>query len=198
MVLVAVPGTRARVPARGDPEHTGVHGPVCLQTEHSRPKIHNASSLSSQRGFQRLAPRLVAGVHDVDQPVLASPAGSCGKSSRVKVMRNLTRSRVAFPAEHKFTIVQFGLRPDVFKHHIRVCDCLLAQFAFFNHTDSGVHVLLSTINAQVSTSTFSINQSSKNITRNQAAPSSRVSSPQDDPHNCFNKLQTLENFACPS
>ena len=27
----------------------------------------------------------------------------------------------AFPTEHMFTIVQFGLRPDASKHHIRVC-----------------------------------------------------------------------------
>ena len=43
--------TRALVPGRGDPGHAGVHGPVCLQTKLSRPKIHNASSLSSQRSF---------------------------------------------------------------------------------------------------------------------------------------------------
>ncbi len=29
-----------------------------------------------------------------------------------------------FPAEHMFAIVQFGLRPDAFNHHIRVCACL--------------------------------------------------------------------------
>jgi hypothetical protein len=40
----------------------------------------------------------------------------------------------AFPAEHMFTIVMFGLRP----HHIRVCACLAAQFAFFSRADSGV------------------------------------------------------------
>ena len=92
-----------------------------------------------------------------------------------------------FPAEHIFAIVQFGLRPDALKHHIRVCACLTAQFAFFSRADSGV--LLAVINVQVSASTFSINQSAKNVARNQAAPSSRVSSAQDDPHNCFNKLQ---------
>jgi hypothetical protein len=27
----------------------------------------------------------------------------------------------AFPAEHMVTIVHFGLRPNVSKHHIRVC-----------------------------------------------------------------------------
>ena len=91
-----------------------------------------------------------------------------------------------FPAEYMFVIVQFGLRPDASKHHIRVCACLTAQFVFFNRTDSGV--LLSDINVQASASTFSINQSAKNVARNQAAPSSRVSSAQDDPHNCFNKL----------
>jgi hypothetical protein len=63
----------------------------------------------------------------------------------------------------------------------------VAQFAFFSRADSGV--LLTAINAQVSDSTLSINQTDKNITHNQAAPSSRVSSVQDDPDNCFNKLQ---------
>jgi hypothetical protein len=38
----------------------------------------------------------------------------------------------AFPAEHMFTIVHFGLRPNASKHHIRVCACLAAQFAFFS------------------------------------------------------------------
>jgi hypothetical protein len=36
---------------------------------------------------------------------------------------------------------------------------------------------------------LSINQAAKNVARNQAAPSSRVSSPQDDPDNSFIKLQ---------
>ena len=90
--------------------------------------------------------------------------------------------------EHMFAIiVQFGLRPDASKHHIRVCACLTTQFVFFSRADSGV--LLTTINVQASDSTLSINQSTKNVARNQAAPSSRVSSVQDDPHKCFNKLQ---------
>ena len=92
-----------------------------------------------------------------------------------------------FPAEHIYVIVQLGLRPDVSNHHIRVCVCLSAQFDFFNRADSGV--LLSAINVQVSDSTFSINQSANNVARNQGAPSSRVSSTQDDPHNCCNKIQ---------
>jgi hypothetical protein len=84
----------------------------------------------------------------------------------------------AFPAEHMVTIVHFGLRPNVSKHHIRVCACLAAQFAFFSRADSGV--LLTVINAQVSHST-PINQTAKNVVHNQAAPDSRVSSAQDDP-----------------
>jgi len=79
----------------------------------------------------------------------------------------------AFPAEHMFTIVRYGLRPNASKHHIRVY--------------SGV--LLTAINAQVSDTTLSINQAAKNVARNQAAPSSRVSSAIDDPDNYFNKLQ---------
>jgi hypothetical protein len=63
----------------------------------------------------------------------------------------------------------------------------VAQFAFFSRADSGV--LLTTINAQVSDTTLSINQAAKNVVRNQVAPSSRVSSAIDDPDNCFNKLQ---------
>jgi hypothetical protein len=59
-----------------------------------------------------------------------------------------------FSAEHVFAIVQFGLRPDTSKHHIRVCVCLTAQFAFFSRADSGV--LLAAINVQVSSSTLSI------------------------------------------
>ena len=86
-------------------------------------------------------------------------------SNRIKV--------TAFPAEHMVTIVHFGLRPNASKHHIRVCACLAAQFVFFSRSDSGV--LLTAINAQVSDSTLSINQAAKNVDRNQAAPSSRVS-----------------------
>ncbi len=94
---------------------------------------------------------------------------------------------MVFPAEHMFTIVRYGLRPNASNHHIRVCACLAAQFAFFSRADSGV--LLTDINAQVSDTTLSINQAAKNVARNQAAPSSRVSSAIDDPDNCFNKLQ---------
>ena len=85
------------------------------------------------------------------------------------------------------TIVHFGLRPNASNHHIRVCAFLVTQFVFFSRADSGV--LLTVINAQVSDSTLSINQAAKNVAHNQAAPSSRVSSAQDDPDNCFNKLQ---------
>ncbi len=63
----------------------------------------------------------------------------------------------------------------------------LRSSPFFKRADS--EVLLTAINAQASASTFSVNQSAKNVARNQAAPSSRVSSSQDDPHTCFNKLQ---------
>ena len=93
----------------------------------------------------------------------------------------------AFPAEHMLTIVMHGLRPDASKHQIRVCACLAAQFDFFSRADSGV--LLTAINTQVSNTTLSINQAAKNVARNQAAPSSRVSSAQDDPDNSFIKLQ---------
>ena len=81
---------------------------------------------------------------------------------------------------------QFGIRPDTSKHHIRVCTCLVAQFVFFSRADSGI--LLTSINAQASSSTLSLNQSSKNVAKNQATPSSRVSSTQDDPDNYFNQL----------
>jgi hypothetical protein len=94
----------------------------------------------------------------------------------------------AFPAEHMLTIVMYGLRPDASKHQIRVCACLAAQFAFFSRADSGV-LLTAAINAQVSNTTLSINQAAKNVARNQAAPSSIVSSDQVDPDNWFNKLQ---------
>jgi hypothetical protein len=104
----------------------------------------------------------------------------------------------AFPAGHMFTIVLYGLRPNASKHHIRVCACLAAQYAFFSRADSGV--LLTVINAQVSDSTLSITgQAAKNVARNQAAPSSRVSSAQDDPDNCFNKLRwKMHNASQPS
>jgi hypothetical protein len=74
----------------------------------------------------------------------------------------------AFPAEHMFTIVMYGLRPNASRHHIRVCACLAAQFAFFSRADSGV--LLTANNAHLSHSTLFINQAAKNIARTQAAP----------------------------
>ena len=96
-----------------------------------------------------------------------------------------------FPAEHMFTNVRYALRPNVSKHHIRVCACLAAQFAFFSHADSGV--LLTAINAQVSDTTLSFNQATKNVARNQAAPSSRLSTVIDDPENSFNKFCRLQH-----
>ena len=98
MVLAAAQTTRSLVRGRGDLWHAGVHGPVCLQTKLSRSKIRNASSLSTQYSFQRLAPRLVAGVHTVAQPVLASLAASFGKSSSVKVKRYPNLPLLAPPA----------------------------------------------------------------------------------------------------
>jgi hypothetical protein len=91
-----------------------------------------------------------------------------------------------------FTIVRYGLWPNASRHHIRVCVWLVAQFAFFSRSDSGV--LLTAINdqlsdSQVSDTTLSINQSVKNVVRIQAESSSRVSSSLDDPDNCFNKIQ---------
>ncbi len=55
-----------------------------------------------------------------------------------------------------FTIVMFGLRPNSSKQHIRVCECLSAQFVFFSRADSDL--LLTVINVQVSDSTLSIRQ----------------------------------------
>ena len=63
----------------------------------------------------------------------------------------------AFPAEHMFAIVQFGLRPDASNHQVRVCACLAAQFAFFSRADSGV--LLTAINAQSSVCVYLLRQS---------------------------------------
>ncbi len=123
------------------------------------------------------------------------PTPACGHLVKLdhKVFAELQDSSMlqpqqvtVFDTEHMFTIVMYGLRPNASRHHIRVCACLVAQFAFFSRADSGV--LLTVINAQLSESTISINQATKNITRNQATPSSRVSSDQDDPDNCFNKL----------
>jgi hypothetical protein len=63
-----------------------------------------------------------------------------------------------------FPIVNFGLFPDVSKHHIRVCKCLTVHFTFFSRADSGVP--LTSINVLPTDSTFSINQSAKHVARN--------------------------------
>ena len=49
----------------------------------------------------------------------------------------------AFPAEHMFVIVKFGFRPDASKHHIRVCDCLSAQFVSFSRVPEASPIDLS-------------------------------------------------------
>ena len=129
VVLAAVHATRDLVPGRGDPEHAGVHGPVCLQSKLSRSKIRNASSLSSHRSFQRLAPRLVAGVHVVAQPALTSLDTSFGKSSSVKVKRYPNLPLLAPPALVSRSVAAFNcplhpattasLRPTVPSGHRR-------------------------------------------------------------------------------
>jgi hypothetical protein len=87
-VLGTVHPTRVLVLGRDDLGLAGVNGPVCLQTEDRCPKIHNSSSLSSQRRFQRL-PRLVADVHTVTQPALASLASSFLQKVRVSRTRGI-------------------------------------------------------------------------------------------------------------
>ncbi len=49
--------------------------------------------------------------------------------------------------------MQFGLRPDAYRHHIQECACLAVHFAFFSRADSGV--LLTAINAQATSSVCS-------------------------------------------
>jgi hypothetical protein len=104
-----------------------------------------------------------------------------------------------FPKSHGFfSFVQFGLRPDSSKHHIRVCVCLTDQFAFFSRADSGV--LLATINVQFKCPLLpspSIN------------PPRMSSEIKQHPPPEYRQLKTirtllqqapaaLENFACPS
>jgi hypothetical protein len=78
--------------------------------------------------------------------------------------------------KHMFTIVMYDLRPNAFRHHIRVCACMTAQFAFFSRDDSGV--LLTVINDQLSDWTLSIHQTAKNVSHNQAALHSLRECPQ--------------------
>jgi hypothetical protein len=49
-----------------------------------------------------------------------------------------TQEVTVFSADHMFTTVMFGRRPNASKHHIRACVCLSAQFVFFSRADSGV------------------------------------------------------------
>ena len=94
--------------------------------------------------------------------------------------------------------MQIGLRPDASKHHIRVCACLATQFDFFRHTDSDV--LLAAINVQVSASSLSINQSAKNVARNDSTLlQSIVSSRRSDPINCLgmNVVNPMEHVWYP-
>ena len=90
-----------------------------------------------------------------------------------------------FPSTHMFVIVQSGFDPTVTSPSTTFV-CVLVWMLNSRSSaalilDSGV--LLSVINDQASDSTSSIHKSAKNVARNQAAPLSRVSSDQDDPHN---------------
>jgi hypothetical protein len=72
-------------------------------------------------------------------------------------------------------------------HHVRVCACLTAQFAFFSRADSGIYFLAEDVD--IFNDTFSINVKAKNIQRSQAAPLSRVTSATHDPQRLFQQLQ---------
>ena len=92
-----------------------------------------------------------------------------------------------FPASYMLSILKHGLKDTTSSHHIRVCACLTAQFAFFSRADSGINLLDEDVD--IFNDTFSINVKAKNIERSQAAPLSRVTSTTHDPQRLFQQLQ---------
>ena len=85
------------------------------------------------------------------------------------------------------SILTHGLLDTTSSHHVRVCACLTAQFAFFSRADSGINLLAEDVD--IFNDTFSINVTAKNIERSQAAPLSRVTSATHDPQRLFQQLQ---------
>jgi hypothetical protein len=85
------------------------------------------------------------------------------------------------------SILTHGLLDTTSSHHVRVCACLTAQFAFFSKADSGINLLAEDVD--IFNDTFSINVKVKNIERSQAAPLSRVTSATHDPQRLFQQLQ---------
>jgi hypothetical protein len=85
------------------------------------------------------------------------------------------------------SILRHGLQDSSSSHHVRVCACLTAQFAFFSRADSGINLLAEDVD--IFKDTFSINVKAKNIERSQAAPLSRVTSATHDPQRLFQQLQ---------
>jgi len=92
-----------------------------------------------------------------------------------------------FPASYMLSILTHGLLDTTSSHHVRVCACLTAQFAFFSRADSGINLLAEDVD--IFNDTFSINVKAKNIERSQAAPLSRVTSATHDPQRLFQQLQ---------
>ena len=93
-----------------------------------------------------------------------------------------------FPASYMLSILRHGLQDSSSSHHVRVCACLTAQFAFFSRADSGINLLAEDVD--IFSDTFAINVKAKNIERSQAAPLSRVTSATHDPQRLFQQLQT--------
>ena len=97
-----------------------------------------------------------------------------------------TAVRSPLPSAVAFRFLQLGLATDCF-YTLRACACLTAQFAWFARADTGV--LMRKAHVSLSSAAMSINERTKTIARNQAAPIIR---PQDwffDPANLFMSLQ---------
>jgi hypothetical protein len=77
-----------------------------------------------------------------------------------------------------------------------VCACLAAQFAFFSRADSGV--LLTVINVQATSSTFSINHSATNVARIKLLPLPECFSSRRFRQLCQQASAALENAVCSS
>ncbi len=87
VVLAPAHAARALAIGRVNIGLTGLHRPLCLQSERGGSKICHTSTLSSQCSLQRLAPQLVSTRHALAQPGMTFIVSSFGKASSVKSKR---------------------------------------------------------------------------------------------------------------
>ena len=186
---------------------TSRHRPICMTPIGGCKTLLHSATRPPLCWIQWPAPRLVTVTRRISQSALASPpssfahdesfssTGSCSiptmaSAAMVRRTRSLYQAptkAAPFPASYMMSILMHGLQDTTSSHHVRVCACLTAQFAFFSRADSGINLLAEDVD--IFNDTFSINVKAKNIERSHASPLSRVTSATHDPQRLFQQLQ---------